>query len=276
MWIRVATALSILSFVACGSVSDSDVDAGPDIDARAGSPDARPDAGGSAVCGNEIVEAGEDCDDGNADEADACLSTCVDASCGDGFVHEGVEACDDGAGNGDEGCDQQCALQFYTGSNETCPSPGLLMCGFFNAECRVDSEGGGGGMICYWPGPVTTAACDGTPGIWTAHDSGFAQSADHMTFPPPGVCITQFTDLLCSVENRDTCAANSATGCFREKAPDGSTTNQPSLCWWDVSEAGCANTAGIWTTQDSAFAQGHPNSLPPGEDACITQVTNLN
>ncbi|MEZ4449127.1 MAG: DUF4215 domain-containing protein [Nannocystaceae bacterium] len=43
------------------------------------------------------VQAGvEECDDGNAVDTDACLSTCVAAKCGDGQVQEGVEECDDG------------------------------------------------------------------------------------------------------------------------------------------------------------------------------------
>jgi len=31
------------------------------------------------------------CDDGNNDDNDACLSACIEATCGDGKVHEGVE-----------------------------------------------------------------------------------------------------------------------------------------------------------------------------------------
>ncbi|HSA58273.1 MAG TPA: hypothetical protein VLJ37_01140 [bacterium] len=48
------------------------------------------------ACGNGVVESPEACDDGNADETDACLSTCAAASCGDGFVQAGVEDCDGG------------------------------------------------------------------------------------------------------------------------------------------------------------------------------------
>ncbi|MFZ6180501.1 hypothetical protein [Nannocystis pusilla] len=52
------------------------------------------------VCGDGIVDPDtEACDDGNADDGDACLGTCVAASCGDGVVWLGVEACDLGAGN---------------------------------------------------------------------------------------------------------------------------------------------------------------------------------
>jgi cysteine-rich repeat protein len=42
------------------------------------------------------LQDGEVCDDGNADNGDACLSSCLAASCGDLYVHEGVEGCDDG------------------------------------------------------------------------------------------------------------------------------------------------------------------------------------
>lgn len=45
-------------------------------------------------CGNGIVDQGEDCDDGNAIDTDACIA-CKAAACGDGFVHAGVELCGD-------------------------------------------------------------------------------------------------------------------------------------------------------------------------------------
>ncbi|GIW44888.1 MAG: hypothetical protein KatS3mg077_2170 [Candidatus Binatia bacterium] len=37
-------------------------------------------------CGNGQLDAGEQCDDGNLEDDDGCLSTCVPARCGDGFV----------------------------------------------------------------------------------------------------------------------------------------------------------------------------------------------
>jgi cysteine-rich repeat protein len=48
-----------------------------------------------SVCGNGQIEPGEQCDDGNQDDTDSCLSTCKVARCGDGLVQAGVEACDD-------------------------------------------------------------------------------------------------------------------------------------------------------------------------------------
>jgi len=60
------------------------------------------------VCGNGIAEAGEGCDDGNASNADACLTSCVAASCGDGFTRTGVEQCDDGNGSNTDACLASC------------------------------------------------------------------------------------------------------------------------------------------------------------------------
>lgn len=60
-------------------------------------------------CGDGSVDLGEACDDGNDDDTDACLSTCVAASCGDGIVHASVEACDDGINDGSYGgCNPGC------------------------------------------------------------------------------------------------------------------------------------------------------------------------
>lgn len=39
-----------------------------------------------ASCGNDVVESGEACDDGNTANFDDCLNTCVNAICGDGVV----------------------------------------------------------------------------------------------------------------------------------------------------------------------------------------------
>ncbi len=54
----------------------------------------------SSICGNSIVEAGEQCDDGNLIITDACTNTCRNAVCGDSIIRTGVESCDDGVLNG--------------------------------------------------------------------------------------------------------------------------------------------------------------------------------
>ncbi|MCX4245771.1 DUF7453 family protein [Paraliomyxa miuraensis] len=62
-----------------------------------------------SCCGNGVVNPFEDCDDGNDDDTDDCLSTCAAAACGDGFVQDGVEECDDGNDDDTDDCPSTCA-----------------------------------------------------------------------------------------------------------------------------------------------------------------------
>jgi cysteine-rich repeat protein len=83
----------------------------PDTDATATDTDATTSdtTGPPPGCGDGAVDDGEACDDGNDDNTDTCLDTCVSASCGDGFVGPG-EACDDGNMVDDDECSNACAL----------------------------------------------------------------------------------------------------------------------------------------------------------------------
>jgi cysteine-rich repeat protein len=56
-------------------------------------------------CGNDVVEPGEACDDGNDRSGDGCRGDCAKVEvCGDQVVDAG-EACDDGNANSADGCD---------------------------------------------------------------------------------------------------------------------------------------------------------------------------
>ncbi len=67
-------------------------------------------------CGDGIVDMGEQCDDGNAVNTDACRNDCTLPYCGDGIVDMGEE-CDDGNANNDDGCKNDC----------TSPSCGIVV-----------------------------------------------------------------------------------------------------------------------------------------------------
>lgn len=57
------------------------------------------------VCGDGILDPAEQCDDGNLDNTDACVGTCTNAVCGDGFVYAtGGEQCDDGNDDSSDFC----------------------------------------------------------------------------------------------------------------------------------------------------------------------------
>ncbi len=69
-------------------------------------------AGCNDNCGDMVLDPFEDCDDGNLDETDACLSTCDAASCGDGFLWVGNEECDDGNLVDADDCPSSCELPY--------------------------------------------------------------------------------------------------------------------------------------------------------------------
>ncbi|MCH9002088.1 MAG: DUF4215 domain-containing protein, partial [Planctomycetes bacterium] len=58
--------------------------------------------------GKRNTTSGEECDDGNASNADACLNSCLAATCGDGFLWIGFETCDDGNNDDGDGCQATC------------------------------------------------------------------------------------------------------------------------------------------------------------------------
>lgn len=68
-----------------------------------------------AICGDGFVDPGESCDESFAgnNDAGACTQGCKTASCGDGLVWAGHEACDQGPDNNDVkwgGCTTTCEL----------------------------------------------------------------------------------------------------------------------------------------------------------------------
>jgi cysteine-rich repeat protein len=64
---------------------------------------------GGVVCGNSLVEVGEQCDDGNTTAGDGCNATCQDEICGDTVLQAGLgEQCDDGNTTAGDGCSATC------------------------------------------------------------------------------------------------------------------------------------------------------------------------
>ena len=67
--------------------------------------------GSGSVCGNGAKESGEQCDDGNTVNTDACLNTCKTAICGDTIIETGLETCDDGNLINGDGCSNTCSTE---------------------------------------------------------------------------------------------------------------------------------------------------------------------
>ncbi|MCP4448146.1 MAG: hypothetical protein GY811_22835 [Myxococcales bacterium] len=145
------------------------------------------------LCSDGILNgsAGEFCDDGNTDNTDACVGSCVLATCGDSFVQDGVEDCDSGGvavvdcdvdctlpecGDGDlnmasgEECDDGddidnnecrndctaavCGDGILVAGLEDCDDGNILACGTCSTDCTV------GGALVAATGLVTPSAPD--------------------------------------------------------------------------------------------------------------------
>ena len=65
----------------------------------------------SAVCGNGVIENGEQCDDGNLLDGDGCSATCESQPICGNFVTEPSEECDDGNTVPGDGCDSTCRVE---------------------------------------------------------------------------------------------------------------------------------------------------------------------
>jgi len=71
-------------------------------------------------CGNGVLDAGEQCDDGNTDATDGCTNQCRTNICGDGIIRTGIEYCDDGNTAAADGCSATCSIE----SGWSCLTPG--------------------------------------------------------------------------------------------------------------------------------------------------------
>ncbi|MFO1463339.1 MAG: CARDB domain-containing protein [bacterium] len=105
--------------------------------------------GVDSVCGDGLVEAGEQCDDGNTAGGDGCSASCLlETVCGDG-IQEGVEQCDDGNTTPGDGCSDICRLESVCGDGliepgEQCDDGNATGGDGCSATCRLETVCGDG------------------------------------------------------------------------------------------------------------------------------------
>lgn len=136
-----------------------------------GSSSARP------VCGNGLLEAGEQCDDGNRVNDDSCTNICRNPRCGDGILQSGEE-CDDGNTFFGDRCTPFCRISFRLSSASSFSSlatylpsssnavsvPAQNFCGdgirWGNEQCDDGNtiSGDGCSSICIIEIPVSSAS----------------------------------------------------------------------------------------------------------------------
>jgi len=109
-------------------------------------------------CGDGSVnQPGEECDDGNGVDEDACTNACLNAECGDGIYYADEEECDDGnavPGDGCDACQATCGDGFIVGK-EDCDDGNVL-------------DGDGCESDCRFPCPHSLCKCLGAAGGFAA------------------------------------------------------------------------------------------------------------
>lgn len=155
------------------------------------------------ACGDGQVEMGEECDDGNVDDTDACTSQCKAAVCGDGIVWKGHEECDDGNADDSDACTSQCK-QAVCGDN-------IVWKG--HEEC--DDGNADGSDEC--TSECTEAVC-GDKILWEGHeecDDGNSSDTDGcLKTCQLAVCGDGFVNS--EVEDCDDGANTSGDGCSKD------------------------------------------------------------
>lgn len=140
--------------------------------------------GAVAMCGDGMLDEGEQCDQGEGNANDgACTLDCEAAVCGDGLVQTGVEECDDAADNGNHyaGCSHSCTY------NSTC-GDGILDILFEDCDYAEDNGTGEGNGLqgpcssgCKWDGRMvfmTSVFYDGDLRALHAEAPGGLEAAD--------------------------------------------------------------------------------------------------
>jgi cysteine-rich repeat protein len=97
------------------------------------------------ICGNGLLGAGEQCDDGNLTDGDGCSSSCT-WICGDGYLG-GDEECDDGNVADDDGCDANCSISGcgndWATASEGCDDGNAIDGDGCDSDCTVTACGNG-------------------------------------------------------------------------------------------------------------------------------------
>jgi cysteine-rich repeat protein len=91
----------------------------------------------ASLCGNGMIDAGEQCDDGNTDDGDGCDVACNVEVCGNGIV-QADEECDDGGTVSGDGCSSTCTAEPYTCVGWPSAGVDCLARGTVRGDCAND------------------------------------------------------------------------------------------------------------------------------------------
>jgi cysteine-rich repeat protein len=202
------------------------------------------DGSGFKDCGNGVLDGNEECDDGNLIDNDACLSTCTFNVCGDEFLNQPSEQCEQGVfagatctslgfASGTLACSPQCTFDTSgcTGTTPPTPTPVATSAGTVSPGPGATPTAAPTpvGAACQAGDQVTVvAALDktygaalidvGYPASLNIPGTGTAQSvADRVTFANAGLTTVNDTDKNGGDQVDDTLTASFVS--FADHAP---------------------------------------------------------
>ncbi len=211
---------------------ETGVDCGGSCPNNCPTPTATPTPTPTPVCGNNIVESGEQCDNGT-DNGNACTAsygeTCAWCSsdcqsvttvtgpyCGDGNIDAGYEQCDDGNTNDGDCCSSSCQYEDL----------GTITCGTGVCENTVQKCVDGVEQTCTPKSPTENQEVTCNDGLDNDCD-GYVDSADTNCQPGScgdGVCNTATENCSnckdCNCAANETCESGVCTSCSASASPD--------------------------------------------------------
>jgi cysteine-rich repeat protein len=118
--------------------------------------------GRCTLCGDDIVDAAEECDDGNSNDSDGCTNACT--ICGNG-VTTPPEQCDDGNLVDGDGCDSNCTVtgcgNGIVTAGEQCDDGNAAPCDGCSPTCTTEACGNGTVECQEQCDDGNTNSCDG-------------------------------------------------------------------------------------------------------------------
>jgi cysteine-rich repeat protein len=114
------------------------------------------------ICGNSTITAPETCDDGNLIDGDGCDSNCQPSACGNGI--QGInESCDDGNTNNNDACPSDCVIDACTPNSGTHQQATVSFAGVNVAGISVLVDYPEGTVSIPGSGPSASSRISGLP-----------------------------------------------------------------------------------------------------------------
>lgn len=163
-------------------------------------------------CGNGEVEPGEECDDGNDDDHDACTNDCEDAVCGDSILRYGYEDCDPPGST--RSCISECSSTGTQGCTSVCMwaevcEPPEEICNGLDDDC-VDGPDNGFSCVQNEPLPCITTCATVGDGLCTFE---CMSPAPEDCIPPDEACNGEDDDCDGICDNGYECCAGTSETC---------------------------------------------------------------